>query len=579
MSKSDVTAARDSAAETPRKVTAPVEAPREVAASTETPRKAAAPAETTLAEWAAARAAELEGLKDTRSLDGATVDSALRIVHDFLIERGVILFGGLAIDYALRSARSTPIYSDTERPDYDVYTPRHAVDAYELGDLLTRRGFPSVTVIRAIHPQTLRVRVDFVVVADIGYVPPAVFARIPTLTYRGLRLVHPDFQRCDMHLDLANPLKSPGLEEIFYRAPKVARRLRRFDETFPVGAAFEGTEPAASKSRAPKPAAPVSRGGGSVVVSAAFKGGIVFRALSGQAARSAYRAYYLRLRAQLPGLPAREALPTPPTAKIEGGVGSYHVSGEDPVVIVTGSEGARTASEYTPVAERRPFLDLRPATAEYRTKGGSRVIFETHHRVRPSVCRLGEADAPVFVVSPAALQLHLLFEAWSAHWDGDSAAAQEYLSQYREFGADVDAVRAALFAQQGVDPKKWTGLAARCPFGYPLGRLAGCTQTPHALMVLGFTARDLRRPPPDNCGQPIWGQSDTPPNFYFDAALKKAAAAAAKKKAADATADAAADAAADVAEIAAPPPPKIELPTFDYDSKPPEIWLRDGGVV
>ena len=55
-----------------------------------------------LAEWAAAIADESRVLAERRDADGAMQDRALALVRAFIVERGLILYGGLAIDYALR---------------------------------------------------------------------------------------------------------------------------------------------------------------------------------------------------------------------------------------------------------------------------------------------------------------------------------------------------------------------------------------------------------------------------------------------------------------------------------------------
>jgi len=699
----------------------------------------------TLDDWVARSAAGLEGVSNTRSLDGLTVDSALKVVRDFVAERKLVLYGGLAIDYALRAGGHPPIYPDTERPDYDAYTSNHARDAYELGARLASLKFPAVSVLPAIHPQTIRVRVDFVVVADFSYLPAEVFARLPFRAYRGIRYVHPDFQRCDMHLDLSNPM-APGMRgatNLAFRGRKTARRLAMFDAAFPVGEAFgrraetkspkasaeatgpETTGPGATgpESAGPETAGPeteasegsLAEGGGqtfslnrhvysvehlwalaaklpvtqhrvsdllwmleepswskegepelspamvlddmgsypdhaarirgadlssillvkrghpderkalaivdgvhrlcraalenresipgrvltgaelkraligggppggapdvvSVARAYAKKAGgyVVWRALTGYAALAAYRAYYLRLRKSLPGLPERSApaaLCTAAETEPKSSEYSYEVRGVGGVVeVVAGSEGAPSGAETAGAAVRRPFLDLTPET--WLLKEG-RVRVGAHHRVRPGAVRLGEkGKPPVFAAHPAALQLYLLFEAWQAHWAGGDPAP--HLAAYREFGEDLVAVRGELHAL--ADRPGWSELVAECPFGYPLGQLDGCAQTDFNLANLAFTARDLRRPPPTDCGRPMRKQSDVPVTLHFDAMLRRAAAAAAMAEPKSTPVRTVSDG-MPAEEVPAPAPAAIQLPTFEYGEHPDEIWLRDGGLV
>ena len=190
--------------------------------------------------WIAAAAAwgtaAAKALAQRRDADGPMLDRALELVRKFVAKRRLILFGGLAIDYALR-LRGAAIYPDDERPDYDMLSPDSARDAYDLADELQRAGFANVGAIRALHPQTIRVRVDFRPVADLGYSPPDVYARLPTIEYRGLRAVHPDFQRIDMHRALCYPFNNAPAEDVFHRWRKDIKRFNMFEEHYPIAPA------------------------------------------------------------------------------------------------------------------------------------------------------------------------------------------------------------------------------------------------------------------------------------------------------------------------------------------------------
>ena len=61
--------------------------------------------------------------------DNVMISGALDIVKKFIVDRKLILFGGLAIDYALR-LKGDKIYSDTKRPDLDFLSPRNVDDAF-----------------------------------------------------------------------------------------------------------------------------------------------------------------------------------------------------------------------------------------------------------------------------------------------------------------------------------------------------------------------------------------------------------------------------------------------------------------
>jgi hypothetical protein len=187
-----------------------------------------------IADWAvSASEANTQKITSLRDVDAPMADRALEIVRKFISERGLILYGGQAVDYALQLCGDS-IYPLYQRPDFDFYSPNHVRDAYDLADILSLAGFKQVGAIRAIHLQTMRVKSDFVFVADISYAPPSVFSRLPTLSYSGMRFLHPDFQRMDMHLAFCFPFNDPPREDIFNRASKDLKRLRLLQHHYPI---------------------------------------------------------------------------------------------------------------------------------------------------------------------------------------------------------------------------------------------------------------------------------------------------------------------------------------------------------
>jgi hypothetical protein len=203
-----------------------------------------------LAAWGAARAAGANALAQRRDTDGPMLDRALELVRKFVAARRLVLFGGLAIDFALR-LHGAAIYPDDERPDYDMLSPTSVRDAYDLADELHRAGFPNVGAIRAMHTQTMRVRVDFRAVADVGYMPPDVYARLSAtaLEFRGLRSIHPDYQRIDMHRALCYPFNNAPTEDVFHRWRKDIKRFNMFEKYYPILATSEVTSDVSEASK------------------------------------------------------------------------------------------------------------------------------------------------------------------------------------------------------------------------------------------------------------------------------------------------------------------------------------------
>lgn len=159
---------------------------------------------------------------------------ALDVVRNFIKKKKLILYGGIAIDYALKHAGHIGIYAEDAVPDYDFASPNFYDDSNELADILAGEGYKNVSVINAVHITTRRVRVNYEFVADITYYPENIFAKVPTLEYNGLLFVHPNFQRMDMHIELCYPFDNPPWEVLQHRTRKTIKRFKIINEVYPI---------------------------------------------------------------------------------------------------------------------------------------------------------------------------------------------------------------------------------------------------------------------------------------------------------------------------------------------------------
>jgi hypothetical protein len=156
------------------------------------------------------------------------------IVMEFIKKHNLIIYGGTAIDMALRLVGSK-LYPDNmlDFSDFDFMSPEQE-HAYELVDLLYANGMPAARCIVAMHASTLRVDIGGNNwIADISYMPKILFDKIPTLLYEGMRIVHPDYQRIDQHRSLSFPLLDAPHEAILHRASKDIGRFLLLDEAYP----------------------------------------------------------------------------------------------------------------------------------------------------------------------------------------------------------------------------------------------------------------------------------------------------------------------------------------------------------
>jgi hypothetical protein len=161
-------------------------------------------------------------------------ERALPLVREWIQKRGRILYGGMAVDYALKAAGHEGIYKEGTVPDYDFMSPTFYEDSIELADMLHAAGFPDISCINATHITSRRVRIQFFPVADMTYIPESIYEMVPTLEWEGFRVVHPQFQKLDIHRALCTPLEKPPREVIQQRLAKDIARFRMMDELYPL---------------------------------------------------------------------------------------------------------------------------------------------------------------------------------------------------------------------------------------------------------------------------------------------------------------------------------------------------------
>jgi len=179
-------------------------------------------------------------IAEKRNINYPHIEKALAIVQKFIREKHRILYGGMAIDLNLKSAGQPGIYAESAIPDYDIMSPNFYEDSLELADILHQAGLPGVSAINALHITGRRVRVNFVSVCDMSYIPLEIYNAIPTRTiqnlskYKGLRVVSPDFQRLDLHRAFSHPYENAPQEVIRQRFAKDQKRFRLLDAQFPL---------------------------------------------------------------------------------------------------------------------------------------------------------------------------------------------------------------------------------------------------------------------------------------------------------------------------------------------------------
>jgi Poly(A) polymerase catalytic subunit len=162
------------------------------------------------------------------------IDEIIEVLEKFIRDRGLIIYGGLAIDYALRLHGDKIYPDDLLQIDYDFLSPDSVNHARELADLFQLQR-DDIRAINAMHVGTTKVDIGSNhFLADVSYVPPAIFHKLPTVEWRGLKCIHPDLQRVDAHHSLAFPYEGAPQESIFNRWRKDVKRFALMTKYYPL---------------------------------------------------------------------------------------------------------------------------------------------------------------------------------------------------------------------------------------------------------------------------------------------------------------------------------------------------------
>lgn len=182
---------------------------------------------------------KFEKLRFDRTENKDVILSALSDVYDFIVQKKLILVGGMSLDFAFK-LKGGQLYGEDTLPDYDFLSFDHYNDAIELGVQMQKK-FPDyhVDAIVAKHITTMRVRLNNVVVADISYCPKNIFDKLPTINYKNLLIIHPYYTLMDQFDAFANPYKGAPTETISQRWGKDLKRMAEILRLYPMNEQLE----------------------------------------------------------------------------------------------------------------------------------------------------------------------------------------------------------------------------------------------------------------------------------------------------------------------------------------------------
>ena len=166
---------------------------------------------------------------DRETAGNPEVKKMIKVVQEFIETHRVMCYGGTAINNLLPPQDRFYDYSK-EIPDYDFFSETPQLHAAKLADRLANAGFASVQVKPGVHLGTFKVFADYIGVADISHMDPAMFKKLwsESIEKENIHYVPPNFLRMSMYLELSRPKGDVS------RWKKVYDRLQLLNRNYPL---------------------------------------------------------------------------------------------------------------------------------------------------------------------------------------------------------------------------------------------------------------------------------------------------------------------------------------------------------
>lgn len=150
-----------------------------------------------------------------------------KIVKEFIIKKGLILYGGSALDILL--PKNNKIYTNDKLFDFDAYSSDPIKDGKELVDLLIKNKFKYVQLRQAMFTNdTFKVFVENIPACDITRISKIEYDKMKAISYtrRKMLIASPHILIKYMCMELSQPHLS------YYRWDKVYERHMVFDKIY-----------------------------------------------------------------------------------------------------------------------------------------------------------------------------------------------------------------------------------------------------------------------------------------------------------------------------------------------------------
>ena len=172
---------------------------------------------------------ETDKIQNEKIANSEEVKKMIDIVETFLRDKKCVCYGGTAINNILPKA--VQFYNrDIEIPDYDFFSSNALKDTKDLADRFYNAGYKDVEAKSGVHVGTYKVFVNFIPMADITEIHPALFKEIfkESVVIDHIHYCPANYLRMNMFIELSRPAGDVS------RWEKVLKRLTLLNEYYPL---------------------------------------------------------------------------------------------------------------------------------------------------------------------------------------------------------------------------------------------------------------------------------------------------------------------------------------------------------
>ena len=151
------------------------------------------------------------------------------VVIQYIKDNRRKIYGGYALNLLLTNKdEKLALYSDTDIPDIDFYSPEPIKDLIKICNLLHAKGYKNVSGKEALHKETYSVRVNNQLYCDITYVPRNIYNKMPFIEINSINVIGPEFMIIDYFRLLTDLLLTN------WRLEKTVKRMFLLQKAYPL---------------------------------------------------------------------------------------------------------------------------------------------------------------------------------------------------------------------------------------------------------------------------------------------------------------------------------------------------------